>query len=53
MFLELGSGRYAGTSLVVHADHGKVRVEVHGPLADELSPRLAARLDGADVIARP
>jgi len=41
--LELGAGAYAGTTLVVHADGGKVRVEAFGGGGD--LDRLRARLD--------
>lgn len=41
--LELGAGAYAGTTLVVHAEGGKVRVEAFGGGAD--LDRLRARLD--------
>ena len=43
--LELGAGAYAGTTVVVHADAGRVRVEVTGSEGPELD-RLRARLDG-------
>ncbi len=42
--LELGSGAYAGTTLVVHADAGRVRVELSGSCDSELST-LRGRLD--------
>lgn len=49
--LELGAGAYAGATLLVHADHGRVRVEVSGPGADELRRRIDERLrrHGLDV----
>lgn len=49
--LELGAGRFAGTTLVVHAEGSKVRVEVSGADADELRPLLDERLrrSGLDV----
>lgn len=52
--LEIGAGAYAGTTLVVHADAGRVRVEVSGPDGhdrSELCSRLDARLrrHGLDV----
>jgi hypothetical protein len=49
--LELGAGAYAGATVLVHADHGKVRVEVGGVGADELRARLDERLrrHGLDV----
>ena len=49
--LELGAGRFAGTTLVVHADNGKLRVEVSGSDADALRPLLDERLrrSGLDV----
>jgi hypothetical protein len=43
--LELGAGAYAGTTVVVHADAGRVRVEITGSEGPELD-RLRARLDG-------
>jgi hypothetical protein len=43
--LELGAGSYAGTTVVVHADGGRVRVEISGSEGPELD-RLRARLDG-------
>ena len=43
--LELGAGAYAGTTVVVHADGGRVRVEISGSEGPELD-RLRARLDG-------
>ena len=47
--LELGAGRHAGTVVTVHADDGRVRVEVQG--SDELRERIGARLAsrGVDV----
>jgi hypothetical protein len=45
--LELGSGALAGAELVVHADEGRVRVQLHGPPGVDLKPmreRIAARL---------
>ncbi len=49
--LEIGAGAYEGTTLVVHADGGRVRVEVSGKHADALRPRLDERLrcSGLDV----
>jgi hypothetical protein len=47
--LELGAGAWSGTTLLVHADGGRVRVEVHGASGahgDELRRRLDARLRG-------
>lgn len=38
--LELGAGPHAGTIVTVHADDGRVRVEVQG--SDELRARIAA-----------
>jgi len=42
--LELGAGAYAGTTVTVHADAGRVRVELGGCEGPELE-RLRARLD--------
>lgn len=42
--LELGAGRHAGTTVTVHADEGRVRVELAGAGADELRGRIDARL---------
>jgi hypothetical protein len=44
--LELGAGRHAGTLITVHADDGRVRVELdgHGPEVDALRSRIATRL---------
>jgi hypothetical protein len=42
---ELGAGAFAGTTVVVHAEGGRVRVELHGTEGPELD-RLRARLDG-------
>ena len=52
--LELGAGAYAGTTVVVHADAGRVRVEIggnEGPELERLRGRLDARLrrHGLDV----
>jgi hypothetical protein len=52
--LEIGAGTWAGTTLVVHADAGRVRVEVSGAEGrdlDRLRERLDARLrrHGLDV----
>ena len=47
--LELGAGAYAGTTVVVHADGGRVRVEIsgsEGPELDRLRTRLDTRLRG-------
>lgn len=47
--LELGAGAYAGTTVTVHADGGRVRVEIgghDGPDLDRLRMRLDARLRG-------
>jgi hypothetical protein len=47
--LELGAGAYAGTTVTVHADGGRVRVEIggrEGPELDRLRTRLDARLRG-------
>jgi hypothetical protein len=47
--LEIGAGAYAGTTLLVHADAGRVRVEVSGAEGadlDALRSRLDARLRG-------
>lgn len=47
--LELGAGAYAGTTVTVHADGGRVRVEIggsEGPELDRLRARLDARLRG-------
>lgn len=47
--LELGSGAYAGATVMVHADGGRVRVEIgghEGPELDRLRTRLDARLRG-------
>jgi len=45
--LELGSGVLAGAELVVHADEGRVRVQLRGPVGVDLGPlreRIAVRL---------
>jgi hypothetical protein len=44
--LELGAGRHAGTTITVHADDGRVRVELTGAGADELRARIRSRLEG-------
>ncbi len=47
--LELGAGAYAGTTVVVHAEGGRVRVEIsghEGPDLDRLRSRLHSRLRG-------
>ncbi|MDB5213346.1 MAG: hypothetical protein JWO86_1273 [Myxococcaceae bacterium] len=47
--LELGAGAYAGTTVTVHADGGRVRVEIggsEGPELERLRTRLDARLRG-------
>jgi len=47
--LELGAGVYAGTTVIVHADAGRLRVEIdghEGPELDRLRGRLDARLRG-------
>ncbi len=47
--LELGAGAHAGTTLLVHADGARVRVEVHGVEGrdlDDFRRRLDARLRG-------
>ncbi len=47
--LELGAGRHAGTVVTVHADDGRVRVDVQG--SEELRARISERLarHGLDV----
>lgn len=47
--LELGAGAYAGTTVTVHAEGGRVRVELggnEGPELDRLRARLDTRLRG-------
>jgi len=47
--LELGAGAYAGTTVIVHADGGRLRVEIRGtegPELDRLRTRLDRRLRG-------
>ena len=47
--LELGAGVHAGTTVTVHADGGRVRVELggaEGPDLDGLRARIDARLRG-------
>ncbi|HEY8075163.1 MAG TPA: hypothetical protein VIF62_13660 [Labilithrix sp.] len=47
--LELGAGAQAGTTLLVHAEGGRVRVEVHGVEGrdlDDFRRRLDSRLRG-------
>jgi len=41
--MELGSGPHAGTVVTVHADDGKVRVELQGDDSGGLRQRLEAR----------
>lgn len=48
--LELGAGRHAGTTVTVHADDGRVRVELDGPGAAELRARIRARLEGHGLV---
>ncbi len=43
--LELGAGRHAGTVVTVHADDGRVRVELDGRDVDELRSKIRARLE--------
>lgn len=43
--LELGAGDHAGTIITVHADDGRVRVELDGDGASELRARIQARLE--------
>lgn len=43
--LELGAGRHEGTVVTVHADDGRVRVELDGAHVDELRSRIKARLE--------
>ena len=43
--LELGAGRHAGTVITVHAEDGRVRVELEGSSASELRSRIRARLE--------
>jgi hypothetical protein len=50
--LELGAGRHAGTTVTVHADGGRVRIELQGKGdVEELRSRIDARLrrHGLDV----
>jgi hypothetical protein len=42
--MELGAGRHAGTVVTVHADDGRVRVELQGADVEELRSRIDARL---------
>jgi hypothetical protein len=45
--LELGSGALSGAELIVHADDGRVRVQLRAPAGVDLAPlreRIAARL---------
>src|SRR5439155_3719371 len=45
--LEIGAGAYAGTTMLVHADAGRVRVEVSGAgNLDELRKKIDERLRG-------
>ena len=43
--LELGAGRHAGTVVTVHAEDGRVRVELDGGNADELRSKIRTRLE--------
>jgi hypothetical protein len=62
MRLELGAGRLAGATLVVHADDGRVRVEISAPPGVDTASwqeRIAARLrergvalDGVEAMTR-
>ncbi|MCL2778578.1 MAG: hypothetical protein FWD73_11285 [Polyangiaceae bacterium] len=50
--LELGAGAYEGTTLVVHSDAGRVRVEVSGKEGadlDQFRQRLGERLRGQGI----
>ncbi len=49
--MELGAGRHAGSTVTVHADDGRIRVEVQGADADDLRARIHERLErkGIDV----
>jgi hypothetical protein len=50
--LEFGAGALAGGSLVVHADGGRVRVELHAPKGSDVSAwkeRIASRLESKRV----
>ncbi len=42
--MELGAGRHAGTTITVHAEDGRVRVELDGHDVDALRSRIDARL---------
>lgn len=44
--MELGAGPHAGTTITVHADDGRIRVELQGAGADALRSRIATRLEG-------
>ena len=48
--LELGAGRHAGTTVTVHANDGRVRVEIQGVDVEELRSRIAARLRGHGIV---
>jgi hypothetical protein len=51
--LELGSGVLAGAELVVHADDGRVRVQLRAPAGVDLGPlreRIAVRLAARGVV---
>jgi hypothetical protein len=43
--LELGAGRHAGTTITVHSDDGRVRVEIDGTEASDLRSRIRTRLE--------
>jgi hypothetical protein len=51
--MELGAGRHAGTTVTVHSDDGRVRVELQGHHVEELRTRINDRLRrrGLDVVA--
>jgi hypothetical protein len=42
--LELGAGAYAGSIIIVHAEDGRLRLDVEGSDASLLRERLDARL---------
>ncbi|HVJ89642.1 MAG TPA: hypothetical protein VM580_07540 [Labilithrix sp.] len=43
--LELGAGRHAGTTVTVHSEDGRVRVEIKGADAHDLRARRRTRLE--------